>query len=245
MNVVVLAAGEGKRMAADGMPKVLVPLKGKPLISYVLEAIRASGADAHPTLVIGVHAELVEKTLGTQYNYVIQAERLGTGHAVQCAQALLEPEADDVLVLYGDHPLVSAKMIKDLVRAHKSGNNTLTMATTTVPDFKDWYAGFYDFGRIIRAEDGTLEKIIEKKDATTEELEIKEVNPGYYCFKSAWLWPALKSIKNDNAQKEYYLTDLLALAVKDEEKIGSVEIDPEEALGVNTREQLALVETLL
>lgn len=245
MNIVVLAAGEGKRMGAEGMPKVLVPVKGKPILGHLLDAIKASGVDPKPTLVIGVHAEMVQKTFGDTCQYVLQAERLGTGHALKVTRALLEPTATDIMSLYGDHVLLSPQTIRTLAETHEREGNVLTLATITTPDFTDWRLNFYDFGRIIRHDDGTLDKIVEKKDATPSQLEIKEVNPGYYCFNASWLWSALERLTPANAQGEYYLTDLLQQAVEQKVKIGSISIDPKEALGINTKEQLTLAESLL
>jgi len=245
MNIVVLAAGEGTRMKAEGLPKVLVPIGGKPIVSHLLDAIKASGVDPKPTLVIGVHGEMVQKAFGDSCQYVVQTERLGTGHAVKVTHPLLEPIAKDVMVFYGDHVLLSPETIRTLSETHVHEGNTLTMATAIVPDFNEWRKSFYDFGRIIRTADGKLEKIVEKKDATAEELACREVNPGYYCFKASWLWTELEKIKPGNAQGEYYLTDLLQQAVEEKVKIGSIKIEPKEALGINTKEQLALVESLL
>lgn len=245
MNIVVLAAGEGTRMKAEGMPKVLVPIKEKPIVSYLVEAIKASGVDQKPTLVIGVHAEMVQNFFGDGCRYVIQKERLGTGHAVKVTRELLEPIAKDVMVFYGDHVLLSPETIRALAETHERDGNTLTMATTIVPHDAEWETRFKDFGRIIRSIDGTLEKIVEKKDATPEELASREVNPGYYCIKASWLWPALENLKPANAQGEYYITDLLQQAVEQKEKIGHISIKPKEALGINTKEQLAMVEALL
>ena len=187
MNIVVLAAGEGKRMGAEGIPKVLVPVRGKPIIGYLLDAIEKSGVDPKPTLVVGVYADMVQNTFGGRCRYVLQTERLGTGHAVKTARTLLEPIAKDVMSLYGDHVLLSPETIRRLADIHEQEGNTLTLATATLSSFADWPSGFYDFGRIIRDAHGNLEKIVEKKDATEAERELKELNPGYYCFKASWL----------------------------------------------------------
>lgn len=245
MRIIVLAAGEGKRMGGGDLPKVLVPLRGRPIVSYLLDAILASGVDSRPSIVIGKHAELVRESLGSGFDYVLQDRQLGTGHAVMAARELLEGSTEHIMVLYGDHILLSPHTIQRLAETHIREGNTLTLATSLVPDFDDWRRGFYEFGRIIRSADGKLERIVEKKDASPDELVVREINPAYFCFNAAWLWRSLLALKNDNAQGEYYLTDLLALAVKKQEKIGSIAIEPKEALGVNTREQLALVESFV
>ncbi|MBN1779401.1 MAG: NTP transferase domain-containing protein [Candidatus Buchananbacteria bacterium] len=243
LQIVILAAGKGKRMNSQELPKVLVPLRGKPMIKYLLESIKQAGI-SNPVIVVGQQAERVKAELGGQYQYVFQAEQLGTGHAVAVTRDTLLNQADHIMVLYGDHPHVSAATIKSIADAHLSSNNILTMATVKVDDFFDWRQSFYDFGRIVRDVNGDLDKIVEKRDATPEQLEIKEVNPSYFCFRADWLWENLVKLKNENSQGEYYLTDLLGLAVDQNQKITTVEIEPLEALGVNTQEQLQQLENL-
>ncbi len=244
-KIIILAAGQGKRMNNPELPKVLVPLRDKFLISYVLEAIAASEVDDRPVIVVGQKAEQVKEALGDGYEYAFQAEQLGTGHAVKSAYETLKDFQGNIMVLYGDMPLISASTIKNLADTHETSGGALTMATVTVPDFDEWRAGFYDFGRIIRGEDGNVVSIIEKRDATPEQLIMTEVNPGYYCFKSEWLWQQLEQLKNENSQGEYYLTDMVDLAHRGGEKITTVAMEPKEALGINTVEQLALVEKFL
>lgn len=245
MKILILAGGLGKRMNNPDMPKVLISLNGRPLIDYLLAAIKKSGVCAKPTIVVGAKAEMVKATIGSEYDYVLQTEQLGTGHAVMCAAPELKGRAENVLVLYGDQPLMKAETIKKLAEAHLAGGKVLTMGTVTVPDFEDWRGGFYDFGRIVRDEAGKVIGIVEKKDATEEILKIKELNPSYFCFKADWLCQNLDNIKNKNNQKEYYLTDLIAIACRQGEEIATVAIDPKEAVGVNTEEQLKLVEELI
>lgn len=239
-QIIVLAAGKGKRMQTD-LPKVLVQLKGKPLVKHLLESIERSGVCAKPVLVVGQKREMVMSELGDNYHYAIQEEQLGTGHAVNCASGH-STEADQILVLYGDHPHVSADTIKNIVDDHAANQSIVTIATVEVPDFHEWRAGFFDFGRIVRDENDKIIKIVEKKDATENELAIKEVNPAYFCFNAKWLWEQLPTLKNQNAQGEYYLTDLIGLAQQQSHEINSIKIEPHEALGVNTPEQLALLE---
>lgn len=241
IQIIVLAGGKGSRMNAD-MPKVLVPLKGKPLIKHLLEAIAKSGISLNPILVVGQKRELIMNELGPFYRYAIQTEQLGTGHAVNSARQLAENQANHILILYGDHPCVSAETIKNLAEAHIQSNGVLTIATVIVPNFDDWRAGFFDFGRIIRDGSGQIVKIIEKKDATDIEKQITEINPAYFCFKASWLWQHLSKIKNRNSQGEYYLTDLIGLAQNQGHIINSIAIEPREALGVNTAEQLIMLE---
>ena len=242
-NIIILAAGHGKRMQSD-IPKVLTPLRGKPLIEHLLESVAASGTDAQPVLVVGQKREVVMAALGSQYRYAVQEEQLGTGHAVMAAEPLVGADGGHVLVLYGDMPYVSATTIAALAKTQEETGAAIAMATVQVPDFDGWRAGFYDFSRVIRREDGSIARTVEKKDATEDELKVTEVNPCYFCFDSAWLWPHLKELKNVNAQSEYYLTDLIGMAMREGAKIATVSIDPKEALGVNTREHLELLETL-
>jgi len=243
IQVIILAAGKGKRMNAD-VPKVLVPFHDKPMVDYVIEAVSHSGINTKPVLVVGYGKELVIEHCGDAVSYAEQTEQLGTGHAVKCAQNAILDQAEHVIVLYGDHPSITGAMIANLAKTHLSSNKTLTMATVTIPDFEGWYKAFLAFGRIIRDEDGVILKNVEYKDATDTEKEIKEVNPAYFCFKKEWLFSKLEQIKNENSQGEYYLTDLVKYAAEDG-GIASVAISPEEALGVNTIEQLKEIESIV
>ena len=241
-QIIILAAGHGKRMQSE-LPKALTILHDKPFISHVLDSVRASGVCENPIIVIGQKGDQVRATLGPTYTYAVQEEQLGTGHAVMTAHDQ-SAGADLTLVLYADHPLVSAHTIQNIVSTHVEKNAILTMATATVSDFNDWRSAFLSFGRIICDSDGNISKIVEMKDATDAEKEIKEVNPAYMCFNATWMWQHLHLLKNENAQKEYYLTDLVGMAFNEKEKIATVQIDPKEALGVNTKEQLELLQSL-
>ncbi len=245
IQVIILAAGLGKRMKNKDLPKALIPLKGQPLIKYILAAVKKSGVCTKPIIVIGKMAEKVKEALGPGYTYVLQAEQLGTGHALMCVKDSLEIAAENILVLNGDEPLVSPGTIKEITEKHLASNGVLTMGTVKVPDFADWRAGFYDFGRMVRDEKGKLIGIVEKKDATPEQLAIKEINPSYFCFQADWLWQNLEQLKNNNTQGEYYLTDLIDITCKQGKDITTVEVKPQEALGVNTEEQLKLVASML
>jgi bifunctional UDP-N-acetylglucosamine pyrophosphorylase/glucosamine-1-phosphate N-acetyltransferase len=178
-QIIILAAGHGKRMQSE-LPKALTPLLGKPFIQYVLDAISQSGVCNDPIIVIGQKGDQVRSTLGEGYKYAIQEEQLGTGHAVMIAEHMTERK-DTVLVLYADHPLVSSGTIKNLVNIHKKENAVLSMATAKVEDFNDWRQAFLSFGRFVRDDNGKITKIVEAKDATDEEKDIKEVNPA--CSK--------------------------------------------------------------
>lgn len=235
IGIVILAAGKGKRMQSE-LPKVMHPLRGRPLIDYVVNA--AEELKIKPVVVVADDSNLVREYLGDRADYVVQTERLGTGHAVQMAEGSLNGKVDNVLVLYGDMPFIKASSLRNLIDDHVSRSNMLTLATVTVPDFRDWRAQFYDFGRIIRDENGDIIRIVEKKDASPAELNIKELNSAFFCFNAEWLWRNLKNLKNNNAAGELYLTDLVKIAFDTGVALSSVNIDPLEAVGVNTKEHL-------
>jgi len=243
VGVVILAAGKGKRMQATSQqPKVLVPLAGRPMISYLLDSIEQSLLNIKPVIVIAPDLEIISRSLGSRCQYVIQEEQRGTGHAVQTAQANLL-DYKHVLVLYGDHPFVSADCIRKIISCHLRDEAVLTLATVKVPDFNEWRVGFSHFGRIVRDDNGQIQRIVEHKDATDDEKQITEVNPSYFCFNAQWLWEHLPLLDCRNAQNEYYLTDLVELALKQNDRLTSLTLDnPHEALGINTLEQLALAE---
>ncbi len=244
VQVVILAGGQGKRMNMD-MPKVLVPFHDKPMIDYVVEAVVHSGIENKPILVVGYEKEKIINHLGDKVIYSVQEQQLGTGHAVKITKDSISDNVDYIIVLYGDQPAITGAMIANLSKTHIDKKMPLTMATVTVPDFDDWYRVFHSsFSRIVRDENGKILKSIEFKDATEEEKKIKELNPCYFCFDKNWLFEKLEQIKNDNSQEEYYLTDLVKYGAL-EGGIASVAISPEEALGVNTIEQLRELETII
>jgi len=245
IKIIILAAGKGTRMKSV-LPKVLETIKGKAMIQYLLESIKKSGIKSRLVIVVGYGKEAVIKTLGNGYDYVIQTEQLGTGHAVIMTQKILENNAENIMVFYGDHPLISPETIKKLKDTHIRSGGKITMATFTVPDFEDWRSVFYkNFSRIIRDESGNIIKDVQFKDASDEEKKVQELNPCYFCFESKWLWENLKKINTDNAQKEYYLTDLVKIAMKEKHKIQSINIDPHEALGINSKEELENLEKII
>ena len=234
-----MAAGKGTRMGGD-KPKVLVDVLGRPMLSYALAAI-AEVQDKEPIIVVGYQAEKVKQAFGPTRRYAYQEKQLGTGHAVKTALAELAPNARHVIVLNGDHPLVDSTTIHALHTAHvaKAGTQPITMCTIHLPDFADWRAPFFDFGRIVRDEQGFIKKIVEKPDATDAERTITEVNPSYFCFDAAWLRDRIGQITANNPKGEYYLTDLIQIAQREGAVLNSVEIPAHQALGVNTPDQLA------
>jgi len=239
-QIILLAAGKGKRMKSKNLPKVLFPLKERPLIKYILKEIKKTGIDQKPVIVVGYKNEMVKKALGNNYTYILQKEQLGTGHAVNCARNSLENKAENILILYGDKPCIKSDSILKIINRHKKNNNILTMATINIPDYESWRVDFKSFGRIIRNNKGEIEKIVEKKEANPEELKIKELSPSIFCFNSNWLWHNISKLKK-SSQGEYYLTDLIQIIQKQKNKIDSVNISPIEGLGINSQKQLKIV----
>jgi len=243
IQLIVLAAGKGTRMNSD-LPKVLTPLDGKPLVAHLLAHVGAVGFTHKPVIIVGHRAELVRQALGPEYRYVVQSEQRGTGHAVKCAQPPLEGKVEDIMVLYGDHPLIDAETIRTIGSAHLASHKPLTMATVSVDDFSDWRNGFWHWGRIIRDGAGAIIRNVEFKDANETERAITEVNPSFFCFKAEWLWENLAKLTDHNHQKEYYLPDLIQ-AARESGGITDVAISPRTALGANTKEELAVLEAIL
>lgn len=230
IRAVVLAAGQGTRMKSS-LPKVLHPILGKPLIWYSLEAAhRAIGT--RPVVVIGHGAENVREAIGEAAEFVIQEEQLGTGHAVQQAEALLKDQSDLVLVTYGDMPALKTATLQQMIQIQATHKGPMTMLTVDVEDPRG-------FGRVVRDREGGVRAIVEEAQATPEEKQIKELNAGVYCFTAEWLWQALPRIPL-SPKGEYYLTDLAGLAVADGLSIQAVRAtDENEVIGINTRIHLA------
>ncbi|MBU0546308.1 NTP transferase domain-containing protein [Patescibacteria group bacterium] len=243
IGIVVLAAGKGKRMQSDTL-KVMNELNGRPLIDYVVQVAENLDLAEKPIVVVRAGNPAVQNFLGDRAQYVEQEEQLGTGHAVGTAENILKDKVDHVVVLYGDMPFVTADSIKKLIDKHLEKNNELTLITVVVPDFNEWRANLCDYGRVVRGVDGHIVGIVEKKDAAPEQLEIKEVNTSFFCFKSDWLWENLQKLKNENAQGEYYLTDLVKLAFESGAKLSAVSVGSREALGINTKEHLEIARTI-
>lgn len=242
-RTVILAAGKGTRMGSD-KPKVLLTIGGKPILQHLIESISASGIDGVPVVVVNPDSGPgVCEAFGEACHYAIQEEPLGTGHAVMSAKDAVG-ESDAVIVLYGDHPFVSQDALRRLVGIHSASSPAVTIMTTTVPSFDGWYSAFVHWGRILRDAGGHIFGIREYKDAMESERAIREVNPAMFCFDAKWLWKNISQVKNANAKGEYYLTDLIELAVSQGNEIKGSEILPEESIGVNTPEEFALAEKI-
>lgn len=240
-QLIILAGGKGTRMNSD-LPKVLTPVGGTPIIRRLLDAVRP--VFDRPAIVVGYRAEEIEAVLGDRYAYVRQAEQLGTGHAVACAKERLAGEGyRNIVVVPGDHPFIGASTLERLLDTHGRSGARVTLATVSVPDFSGDFASFYNFGRIVRDQAGFVARIVEQKDASEEELSIREVNTGYYCFDATWLWENIDRLGDANAAHEYYLTDMVGLAHTQGMRVAAWTIEnPYEGLGVNTPEQLAVAE---
>lgn len=239
IQALILAAGKGVRIGAQNIPKVLFPLLDKPMILYSLKTMQKAGFKK-PVLVIGFKGEKVKKLLGEGVSYVWQKEQLGTGHAVLKAEKTLKG-IKSVLIIYGDTPLWKAETFKKLIKEHKKNNATLSLVSVILEN-----PSFFRYGRIVRDRKGELQAIIEEKDATKEQKKIKECNPGCYLIETKWLFENLPKIEKSPVSGEYYLTDILGLAVSQGEKITVLPIkDWRQAIGINTQEQLKMAEKIL
>lgn len=240
-RAIVLAAGKGTRMKSD-LPKVLYPVLGKPIIEYVLDSLDAAGIE-ESIVVVGYRGDMVREALKNRKNIVFadQTEQLGTGHAVMCCRSLLEGTSGPVFVIAGDSPMLEADTVKalfDLAETAESKGNKISAALGTV--YKENPAGM---GRILRNDAGEFVGIIEDKDASDEQKKICEINMSYYLFDTQDLLDSLSEIKTDNAQKEYYITDVPAILIKKGKMVEAAPIlKPSECLGVNTVEDVRRVE---
>jgi bifunctional UDP-N-acetylglucosamine pyrophosphorylase/glucosamine-1-phosphate N-acetyltransferase len=236
LSVLILAAGQGTRMKSN-LPKALHQVLGQPLAWYALQAAHQVTGEK-PVMVVGCGADQVRATLGDQAEYVLQEQLLGTGHAVMQAEPHLTGQSDLLLVMYADMPLLTGETLSALVEKARSHPGPITMLTVTSSETRG-------FGRILRDNQGKVHGIVEEAVASPEQLALHELNPGVYCFRTQWLWPALKRL-TISPKGEYYLTDLVALAVQDEHEIATLDAeDPDEVIGINTRLHLAQAETLL
>ncbi len=242
-RVVILAAGLGKRMKSD-VPKALTPVGGKPILQHLLESVRSSGLDPKPVIVIGPEGQRICDAFNGGCEYAVQQKQLGTGDAVRAAQQTVG-DAEAIIVLYGDHPFISAKTLKKLAKRHEERGNTVTMMTTSVPDFEGWHRAFVQWGRILRGRDSHIVGIPQYKDADEKIRAIKELDPALYCFQTAWLWANIDKLKKENVQREYYLTDMIAMAVEQGEKLSAISVAPEEVIGINTQDEREIAEELL
>lgn len=237
LTSLILAAGQGTRMKSR-FPKVLHPLLGRPMLQYVVDAAFGAGS-SKVIVVVGFEGQQVIDSIGEGLQYIWQREQLGTGHAVMMAQETLAGLSGDLLVLYGDTPLLRVETIEQLVALKRSRQGAAAVLTTKMAD----PAGY---GRIIRDASGNITAIVEDKDANAGQKAITEVNTGVYCFEIKLLLEALKEITPRNAQGEYYLTDVFKVFVQKGLQVAGLLInDAEEVMGPNDRVQLANTESFL
>lgn len=236
---VVLAAGKGKRMKSD-LPKVLIPVCGRPMIEFVLDAIHAGGVE--PVIVVAGHrAELVREALDSRKNikFALQAEQLGTGHAVASCRELLADYDGPVLVVAGDAPMMRPESIARLFEDYEREPASCILGTRDAQNTDG-------LGRILRDSAGNFIGIVEHKDASEEQRRIAEVNMSYYVFNCRDLLATLGELNADNAQGEYYITDCPGLLVKRAKRVRALKVlQPCEALSINTPEDLANVEKVM
>lgn len=237
ITALILAAGEGKRMKSR-KSKLVHELCGRAMIDWVHGAVAGAGI-SKSVIVVGHLADQVMKLMEGKAEFVIQEERLGTGHAVMQAEKYLEGDSGLVMVLYGDTPLVTSETLIQSIEFHKKSGCAATILTAEVDDPSG-------YGRIIRNGAGGVERIVEHKDATDEERAVREINSGMYVFSAEALRQALKELRNDNAQGEYYLTDTIQILAGKGLKVGACRMDdPDELLGVNDRVQLLALSDIL
>ena len=240
IKAVILAAGKGTRMKSETTPKVLHKIMGKTLLGYVLDNVK--GITSNQYVIVGHMAEDVEKFVEENYvkaRTVLQSPQLGTGHAV----SMICPELMDydglVLVLCGDTPLIKEKTLKDFVAFHKKQKSDLTVMSTI-------FENPANYGRIIREKDNSLKCIVEEKDATPEQKAIKEVNAGIYCFDWKKLRASFSDLKTNNAQGEYYLTDIIAWGKSRKLKVNAYILEnSDEIYGINSRQHLAMATKMM
>jgi bifunctional UDP-N-acetylglucosamine pyrophosphorylase/glucosamine-1-phosphate N-acetyltransferase len=235
LRILILAAGRGTRMKSK-KAKVLHLAGGEPLIQHVLAAARSLSPDV--TIVVGHQAEQVRE-LNPEAKFVEQKEQLGTGHAVMMARERFEGFSGELLILPGDVPLITTDTLQRFLAFHRQGGFVASVLTADVPNP-------FGYGRIVRRSGNELDSIVEQRDATPEILQISEINSSIYVFNAPALFDSLTSVGNKNAQKEYYLTDVVGILVSQQNKAGAFKApNAEEILGINTRAELASIDRIL
>lgn len=232
---VILAAGKGVRMKS-ALPKVLHPILGKPMVSYVIDACRKARVD-RTLLVIGHKADLVQETLGENIEYVLQKQQMGTGHALMTAAQSLKGFHGTILLLAGDTPFLTGPLLKKMIQKHIRSHAAATMMTAIVDPPPA-------YGRIVRDNSGKVQRIVEERDASPAEKKITEVNTSHYCFDAGTVIPLLSKIKSNNDQGEYYLTDIIKILVEAGGRVETIKSkDPMVLMGINSRADLARANT--
>ena len=231
---VILAAGKGTRMKSD-LVKVLHPILGLPMLSYPIELSLNEVMAKKTVVVVGHQADRIQEMFrNPRVDFVLQKEQLGTGHAVLQAIPFLQSFDGTVLILCGDVPLVKVETLRSLIDSYKRDESVLSVLTAVVEEP-------FGYGRILRNSKGWLEKIVEEKDGSEEERKIREINTGIFCVRARFLTEGLKEIGKENAQGEYYLTDLVEIAKRKGLRCSAdIAADPVEVMGINTRVDLAI-----
>jgi bifunctional UDP-N-acetylglucosamine pyrophosphorylase/glucosamine-1-phosphate N-acetyltransferase len=235
----VLAAGRGSRFASESgepFPKVLRRVLGRPMLCYVLDALRGAGIE-DITLVIGFGADEVRRQVGEWPGYAVQAEQKGSGHAVACAKEAFRGFDGSLVIMCGDSPLFTADTVRRIVEEHARTHAAVTLAAAILEDP-------FGYGRIVRDTDGAIRGIVEEKCADDRETAIREVNGGAYAFDARWLFDNIDQMALNEAN-EYNLTDMVRVACEQGRTISAVRCDPTELMGVNTPDQLHSVEEIL
>jgi bifunctional UDP-N-acetylglucosamine pyrophosphorylase/glucosamine-1-phosphate N-acetyltransferase len=236
---VILAAGYGTRMKS-ALPKVLHPLLGRPLVDWVVRTGESIG-DRRPVVVVGHGKESVQSLLGERVSYAEQKELLGTGHAVMQAASHLRGQAEQVVVLYSDMPLLQEATLQKLLALYRQNQAQGSLAIAMFTIVRDDPQGF---GRVIRNAAGQIQQIVEEVDCTPEQKQIRELNPGIYCFNGDWLWENLSKLQK-SPKGEYYLTDMVEIATRQNLRVVGMEAPLEDVYGINDRTHLAVAANVL
>lgn len=234
---VILAGGKGTRMKSD-VPKPLFEFQGRSMIRRILDTLAADEGCLSPIIVVGHNGDQIKAALGDRYRYAEQRELTGTATAVKAVIPFLGD--GPVLVLYADNPFVSTESIRRMREMFFAEKPKMAMFTTILPDYEDWRKVFSGFGRVKRDADGNVLYIVEAKNASPEETTITEVTPGGNCFDADWLRAALPMVRPHSNSGEYYLTELVTIAVSSGQKVIAVPIPPQEAIGINSLEEARL-----
>ena len=236
ISVIILAAGQGTRMRSS-LPKVLHPVAGQSLIRHLYQTISEITSEK-PVIIVGHGADQVRKEMKEDVLFAVQEQQLGTGHAVKSAEKILKDSTDLILVVSADMPLLTSETLQAMVEEQMTNVGPVTMLSVVSPNPRG-------FGRVVRSAEGKVCAIVEEAQASPEELKINELNVGAYCFRSEWLWSALERIKL-SPKGEYYLTDVVEIAVSEGQNVGIIKLDDvEETIGINNRVHLAEAQKIL
>lgn len=239
---IILAAGKGTRMLSE-TPKVLHEFQGRPFVCSVYD--KATSCSDETVVVLGHKGEEVAKVLPKEVKIAWQKEQLGTGDAVRTALTEVSSDTDTILVMPADHPHITTETLAELLIKHRSHDFPVTFATVGFADYEDWRSAFLRHGRVIRNEQGAVEKIVEYKDASEAERAVTEVNVGVYAFDAGWLRQHISELNNKNSAQEIYLTDLVAVSVVTAGgAFASILTDVRQGLGVNSLEDLSVLQNL-